>query len=79
MKLLLKLEGSLKEEKAKHDFCCDLAPVVEKHMDKRVFISFDRNEQRLIDAKTGACCTLSWIKQTYGTKYQLLHILTTKA
>jgi len=78
MKLLIKLEGSLKEDKAKRDFCKALAPVVEKHLGKHVFISFDRDEQTILDPKTGDYCTLSWIKQTKGTNYQLLHILTTK-
>ncbi len=78
MKLLLKLEGSLREDQAKRDFCRDLEPVVKKHLGKRVFISFDRDESRVLDPVTGDYCTLPWIKQTYGTEYQLLHILTTK-
>jgi len=79
MKLLLKLEGSMKEAQDKRDFCRDLAPVVAKHLNKRVFISFDRDESKIFDPVTRDYCTLSWVKQTYGTKYQLLHILTTKA
>ena len=74
MKLLVKLEGSLKEHDMKIAFCQALAPIVERHMKKPVFLSFDRDEQTLVN-KHGRQCTLSWIKQNHGTCYQLLHIL----
>jgi len=74
MKLLFKLEGSLKEHDDKIAFAQALAPIVERHLKKPVFLSFDRDEQTLTN-KYGRQCTLSWIKQNHGTCYQLLHIL----
>lgn len=75
MKLLIKLEGSLKEEKTQTEFLAALAPTVERYLRVPVFLSYNRDEQTLVN-KHGHRCTLSWIKQNHGTKYQLLHILT---
>lgn len=74
MKLLIKLEGSLKEHDAKIEFAQAMATVVERYMKKPVFLSFDRDEQTLVN-KQGQRCTLPWIKQNYGTNYQLIHVL----